>query len=98
MEYTLRALPLGGYVGFPEDDGGEEFEADDPDLLKNRSIPERALVISAGVIANIIFAYIILFGQVGGRAVGRRVGRWAGGWAGRTRAVWQAGGGPFVGK
>lgn len=64
VEYTLRALPLGGYVAFPEEDGGKEYPADDPDLLRNRSIPERALVISAGVIANLIFAYVILFGQV----------------------------------
>jgi hypothetical protein len=40
--------------------------ADDPDLLRNRSIPERALVISAGVIANILFAYSSLVVQVCG--------------------------------
>ncbi|XP_024404172.1 uncharacterized protein [Physcomitrium patens] len=64
VEYSLRAVPLGGYVGFPDDDPESVYEPDDPDLLKNRSIPERALVISAGVIANIIFAYTVLFGQV----------------------------------
>ena len=64
VEYSLRAVPLGGYVAFPDDDPQSGFKADDPDLLKNRGIPARALVISAGVIANIVFAYSVLFGQV----------------------------------
>lgn len=38
--------------------------ADDPDLLRNRSIRDRTIVISAGVIANILFAYTSLFVQV----------------------------------
>lgn len=64
VEYSLRAIPLGGFVAFPDDDPESMYTPDDPDLLKNRSIPERALVISAGVIANIMFAYSVLFGQV----------------------------------
>lgn len=65
VEYSLRAIPLGGYVAFPDDDPktAEKFPPDDPDLLKNRSIPERALVISAGVLANCLFALAILTTQ-----------------------------------
>lgn len=63
VEYSLRAIPLGGYVAFPDDDPEALYQPDDPNLLKNRSIPERALVISAGVIANLIFAYSVLVGQ-----------------------------------
>ncbi len=63
-EYALRALPLGGYVGFPDDDPDSKIPADDPDLLKNRPILDRAIVISAGVIANVIFAYLIMVGVV----------------------------------
>lgn len=37
------------------------------DLLNNRPLGQRALVISAGVIANIIFAFAVLFAQVRGR-------------------------------
>ena len=59
----MRAIPLGGYVAFPDDDPESKFPPDDPNLLKNRSIPQRALVISAGVIANVIFAYSLLFTQ-----------------------------------
>ncbi|BAC89585.1 RIP metalloprotease RseP [Gloeobacter violaceus] len=63
-EYALRALPLGGYVGFPDDDPDSKIPADDPDLLKNRPILDRAIVISAGVIANIVFAYMIMVGVI----------------------------------
>lgn len=59
------------------------YDPNDPDLLKNRSIPERAAVISAGVIANIIFAYFALLVQVGAQAGAIRVGagrRVKGGW------------------
>lgn len=65
VEYSLRAIPLGGYVAFPDDDPkNSTYQSDDPDLLQNRSIPERSLVISAGVIANILFALAVLFAQV----------------------------------
>lgn len=64
-EFVLGALPLGGYVGFPDDDPDSKIPADDPDLLKNRPILDRALVISAGVIANVIFAYVLMLGLVG---------------------------------
>lgn len=62
-EYALRAFPLGGYVGFPDDDPDSMIPLDDPDLLRNRPLWDRAIVISAGVIANLIFAYLLLVGQ-----------------------------------
>ncbi len=64
-EYALRALPLGGFVGFPDDDPESEIAPDDPNLLRNRPVLDRAIVISAGVIANLIFAYFLLVTQVG---------------------------------
>ena len=62
-EYVVCALPLGGYVAFPDDDPESTIPPDDPDLLRNRPILDRAIVISAGVIANLIFAYFLLVGQ-----------------------------------
>jgi len=59
-EYALRAIPLGGYVGFPDDDEESNIPADDPNLMRNRPIMDRAIVISAGVIANFVFAYLVL--------------------------------------
>ncbi|KAL3676742.1 hypothetical protein R1sor_026690 [Riccia sorocarpa] len=63
IEYSLRTFPFGGFVAFPDDDPNSEYDQEDPNLLKNRPIKDRALVISAGVIANLIFAYSILFAQ-----------------------------------
>ncbi|MEO1375951.1 MAG: RIP metalloprotease RseP [Cyanobacteria bacterium J06635_10] len=64
-EYAVRAFPLGGFVGFPDDDPDSKFEPNDPNLLRNRPVLDRAIVISAGVIANLIFAYFLLVSQVG---------------------------------
>ncbi|XFA73599.1 RIP metalloprotease RseP [Thermosynechococcaceae cyanobacterium Okahandja] len=64
-EYALRLIPLGGYVGFPDDDPNGMIPATDPDLLSNRPILDRAIVISAGVIANLLFAYLLFLVQLG---------------------------------
>lgn len=64
-EYALRGLPLGGFVGFPDNDPDSTIPEDDLDLLNNRPILDRAIVMSAGVIANLIFAYFLLVAQVG---------------------------------
>ena len=68
-EYALRAIPLGGFVGFPDDDPESEIPPDDPDLLRNRPVFDRAIVISAGVIANMIFAYLVFVLQFGSLGV-----------------------------
>lgn len=68
-EYSIRAIPLGGFVGFPDDDPESNIAADDPNLLQNRPIADRAIVISAGVIANLIFAYAILVTQYAGLGI-----------------------------
>jgi len=70
VEYSLRAFPLGGFVAFPDDDPDSPYDPEDPNLLRNRPIKDRAIVISAGVIANVIFAYTVLVGQVGLVGVG----------------------------
>ncbi|MGB3203898.1 MAG: RIP metalloprotease RseP [Crinalium sp.] len=64
-EYAIRAFPLGGFVGFPDDDPDSKIPPNDPNLLRNRPILDRAIVISAGVIANLIFAYLLLVTQIG---------------------------------
>ena len=57
ITYSLRSLPLGGFVSFPDEDTDSLVQPNDPDLLKNRPIHQRAIVISAGVIA--IFAIFL---------------------------------------
>lgn len=64
-EYAIRALPLGGFVGFPDEDEDCPYPPNDPDLLKNRPILDRAIVMAAGVLANLVFAYVVLVAMVG---------------------------------
>jgi regulator of sigma E protease len=52
-EFTLRLLPLGGFVSFSKD--GDE-SADD---LFGASYPSRAVIMSAGSMFNIAFAFLI---------------------------------------
>ncbi|MEB3317687.1 MAG: RIP metalloprotease RseP [Cyanobacteriota bacterium] len=63
VTFALRAIPLGGFVSFPDDDEASSFSPDDPDLLRNRPLPQRALVIAAGVLANLLLAWLVLLAQ-----------------------------------
>ena len=59
ITYSFRAFPLGGFVSFPDEEVNN-IDPKDPNLLKNRPIIQRIIVISAGVFANLILAYTIL--------------------------------------
>jgi len=56
----IHALLLGGYVAFADDDPDSTIPKDDPSRLSNRKIWERCAIISAGVIANAILAFLIV--------------------------------------
>lgn len=64
-EYCLCWVPLGGYVAMVgQEDVGADEASDDPRAFNNKPIWQRMIVISAGVIMNIIFAvlfFIIAF-------------------------------------
>ncbi len=59
ITYSLRAFPLGGFVSFPDEEINN-IDPKDPNLLKNRPVIQKVIVISAGVFANLILAYTIL--------------------------------------
>ncbi len=63
VEYSLSAVPLGGFVAFPDDDPDSPWPKDDPDLLRNRPLAHRAAVVVAGVVANVVFAFALLTAQ-----------------------------------
>jgi len=63
ITYSLRAFPLGGFVSFPDEEINN-IDPKDPNLLKNRPVIQRVIVISAGVFANLILAYTILIVNV----------------------------------
>lgn len=66
-EFALRAFPFGGYVAFPtntelNEEGDVIAELTDPNLLQNRPPLQRAVVICAGVIANILLTFLLSTG------------------------------------
>jgi regulator of sigma E protease len=69
-EFVLSAIPLGGYVkmaGMEDDEpaealegpGGAVDEVDPERTFDRKSLPARTLVISAGVIMNLLFAWLV---------------------------------------
>jgi regulator of sigma E protease len=59
-EYRLSWIPVGGYVKMlGQDDLDPNSRSDDPRSYNRKSVPQRMLVISAGVIMNIILAGIL---------------------------------------
>jgi regulator of sigma E protease len=59
-EYRLSWIPVGGYVKMlGQDDMRPGADAEDPRAFNKKSIPKRMLVVSAGVIMNIILAALL---------------------------------------
>ncbi len=60
-EILIHAFLLGGYISFPEDEADCELPKDSPERFTNKPMYQRAAVISAGVTANILIAFILVF-------------------------------------
>ncbi len=65
VEVLVHACLLGGYVAFPDDDKDSSLPADSKDRFANRPVWQRMIVISAGVIANIITAILLVMFTAG---------------------------------
>lgn len=59
-EILVHAFLLGGYVSFPDDDKDCELPEDSSERFINKPIWQRATVVSAGVIANVICALALV--------------------------------------
>lgn len=57
----IHALLLGGYVAFPDDEKDCELSKDSPERFSNKPIYQRAIVVSAGVLANVACAFVFVF-------------------------------------
>ncbi len=57
---VVHAFLFGGYVSFPDDDKDSDLPKNSPDRLMNKPIWQRAMIFSAGVIANVICAYVLV--------------------------------------
>ncbi len=60
VEVLVHAFLLGGYVSFPDDDKECGLPKDSPERFLNKPAWQRAIVVSAGVIANVICAIALV--------------------------------------
>jgi regulator of sigma E protease len=57
----IHAFLLGGYVAFPDDEKDCKLDKNSSERFVNRPVYQRAIVVSAGVLANIICAFAFVF-------------------------------------
>jgi regulator of sigma E protease len=58
--YGIGAIPLGGYVKMlGESQEGETEETDDPRAFSNKSVGARTVILSAGVVMNLILGMVL---------------------------------------
>lgn len=60
VKVLVHAFLLGGYVSFPDDDKELDLPKDSPDRFLNKPIYQRFFVVSAGVTANVICAFVLV--------------------------------------
>ena len=60
VEILVHAFLLGGYVAFPDDDKDCDLPEDSPERFINKPMWQRAIVVSAGVIANVVCAIALV--------------------------------------
>ncbi|MFB3908608.1 MAG: RIP metalloprotease RseP [Candidatus Eisenbacteria bacterium] len=73
-EYRVAAVPLGGYVkmaGMIDEslENPDDFDPSAPDIFMNKKPWQKVLVVSAGVIMNMILAAVVLTGVYATRGV-----------------------------
>ena len=59
--YTLNWLPIGGFVKLEGEDGDH---ANDPRAFSAKSLPVRLVILVAGVVMNVVLAFVIFAGIV----------------------------------
>lgn len=60
VEILIHAFLFGGYVEFPDDDKDSGLPQDSPDKIMNRPAYQRFCVLSAGVTANVLCAFLFV--------------------------------------
>ncbi len=60
VEVLVHAFLLGGYVSFPDDEKDCDLPKDSPERFINKPAWQRAIVVTAGVIANVICAIALV--------------------------------------
>lgn len=58
-DYRISIVPVGGYVKMAGEGPDEDPDAPATDTLRSKTVGQRALVMSAGVVMNLVFAFIV---------------------------------------
>ena len=68
IQYSLRLLPIGGYVSMAGEDEDKEGE-DDPNAFNKKNVWQRLLILVAGAAMNVIAGFLAMLILVGGMTV-----------------------------
>ena len=94
VEVLVHAFLLGGYVSFPDDEKDCDLPKDSPERFINKPIWQRAIVVSAGVIANVLcaIALVMVVAIVSGKLPSGNYEIFAGGIsAPKDASIWKSG-------
>jgi len=61
LTFLIHAFLFGGYVSFPDDDKESDIPKDSPDRFLNKPPYQRFVVFIAGVMANLLAAFVFVF-------------------------------------
>lgn len=94
VEILVHAFLLGGYVSFPDDEKDCDLPKDSPERFINKPAWQKAIVVSAGVISNVVcaIALVILVAIVSGKLPSGNFEIYAGEIsAPKEASIWQSG-------
>lgn len=94
VEILIHAFLLGGYVSFPDDEKDCDLPKDSPERFINKPAWQKAIVVSAGVISNVIcaIALVMIVAIVSGKLPSGNFEIYAGEInAPKEASIWQSG-------
>lgn len=60
IQYSLRLLPIGGFVSMAGEDETKEGEEDDPNAFNKKSVWKRIIILAAGAAMNILTGFLAM--------------------------------------
>ena len=60
IQYSLRLIPVGGYVSMAGEDETKEGEEDDPNAFNKKSVWQRIIILAAGAAMNVLAGFLAM--------------------------------------
>ncbi len=61
-KYSIRALPIGGYVAMAGEPGEEEFDVPESRTISGIKRYKRLIIMLAGIVMNLLLAFVVFYG------------------------------------